>query len=255
MNSTKMKCVFVHGWGMNHAIWAPLLAHLPDTLEPVIVDLPGHGQKSEQSFQSIDELVEDLSNTLDQPAIWVAWSLGGLAVMQLALKQPEKVSAMVLVACNPCFVQREDWACAMPASVFDDFAQQLELDFSGTIRRFLSLQVKGSESGRQLLRQLRQDVLEQPAANIQALRSGLELLKTVDLRSQLNTMAMPVHWCLGGQDGLVKPGLEQQLALLQPQAQVSVFPKAAHAPFLSHRDEFVQLLATFVEEMYDTPSE
>ena len=140
----------------------------------------------------------------------------------------------------------------MPASVFDDFAQQLEMDFSGTICRFLSLQVKGSDSGRQLLRQLRQGVLEQPAANILALRSGLALLKTVDFRTQLNTLPMPVHWFLGDQDGLVKPCLKQQLAILQPMAQVTVFPKAAHAPFLSHRDQFVQQLATFVEEIYDT---
>ncbi|MCW8956836.1 MAG: pimeloyl-ACP methyl ester esterase BioH [Gammaproteobacteria bacterium] len=250
-----MKCVFVHGWGMNHAIWAPLLEQLPETLEPMVIDLPGHGQKSEQSFTSLAELVDELSGAVAEPAIWVAWSLGGLAVLQLALQQPEKVSGIVLLACNPCFVQRDDWPCAMPASVFDDFAQQLEMDFSGTIRRFLSLQVKGSESGRQLLRQLRQGVLEQPPANIQALRSGLELLKTVDLRAELKTLAMPVHWYLGGQDGLVKSSLKQQLAILQPQARVTVFPKAAHAPFLSHLDQFIQELATFVEEIYDTPCE
>lgn len=255
MNSTKIKCVFVHGWGMNHAVWAPMLEQLPEILEPVVIDLPGHGQRAQETFQSLGELVDDLSNVVDEPALWVAWSLGGLAVMQLALQQPEKVSGIVLLACSPCFVQRDDWNCAMPASVFDNFAQELEMDFSGTIRRFLSLQVKGSESGRQLLRQLRQGVLEQPAANIQALRSGLELLKTVDIRAELKTMTMPVHWYLGGQDGLVKSSLKQQLAILQPRARVTVFPKAAHAPFLSHRDQFIQALATFVEEIYDSTSE
>lgn len=255
MNSTKIKCVLVHGWGMNHAVWGPLREQLPKSLEPVIIDLPGHGQRAEESFQSLGELVDDLSNAVDEPAIWVAWSLAGLAVMQLAIEQPEKVRGMVLVSSTPCFVQREDWTCAMPATVFDDFAKELEMDFSGTIRRFLSLQVKGSDSGRQLLRQLRQSVLKQPAANIQALRSGLALLKSVDLRAELTAISMPVHWFLGGQDGLVKSSLKQQLAILQPQAQVTVFAKAAHAPFLSHMDQFIRQLATFVEEIYDTPYE
>ncbi|MFW2371552.1 MAG: pimeloyl-ACP methyl ester esterase BioH [Gammaproteobacteria bacterium] len=255
MNSTKIKCVFVHGWGMNHAIWSPLLEQLPETLEPVVIDLPGHGLRTQESFQSLDELVDDLSGLIDEPAIWVAWSLGGLAVMQLALQQPKKFLGLVLLASSPCFVQRDDWPCAMPASVFDDFAQQLEMDFSGTIQRFLSLQVRGSESGRQLLRQLRKDVLEQPAANIQALRSGLELLKTVDLRAELKAISTPVHWYLGGQDGLVKSSLVDQLTYLQPQAKVTVFQKAAHAPFLSHSEQFIQQLTTFVEEIYDTSRE
>lgn len=255
MNSIKIKCVFVHGWGMNHAIWTPLLEQLPDILDPVVIDLPGHGQKADETFHSLAELVDALSESVTEPAIWVAWSLAGLAVLQLALEQPEKVSGMMLVATNPCFVQREGWNCAMPASVFDNFAEELERDFSGTIRRFLSLQVKGSESGRQLLRQLRQGVLEQPAANIQALRSGLELLKTVDLRKQLNQISMPVHWFLGGQDGLVKASLLDQLVNLQPRATVTIFPKAAHAPFLSHMDQFIQEMAAFVEEIYGTPSE
>ena len=129
------------------------------------------------------------------------------------------------------------------------------MDFSGTIRRFLSLQVKGSDSGRQLLRQLRQRVLEQPAANILALRGGLALLKTVDLRAQLKDLPMPVHWILGDQDGLVKPCLKSQLAILQPRARVTVFAKAAHAPFLSHREQFIQQLAAFVEEIYGTTNE
>ena len=249
MSAKPVKCVFVHGWGMNREIWHPLLERMPEVIEPMTIDLPGHGQNAGQSFQSLDDLVEALASEVDEPAIWVGWSLGGLAVTQLALRCPEKARALMLVASSPCFVQKPGWDSGMGAEVFDDFSNQLEQDFSGTIQRFLSLQVRGSESGRQLLRELRKKVLAQPAADILALRSGLSILKSIDLRAELKDLNMPVSWVLGGQDGLVKADLESELKLLATNIESRVYPKAAHAPFLSHLEEFSEQLVAFVNRV------
>ena len=249
MSAKPVKCVFVHGWGMNREIWQPLLERMPEVVESRAIDLPGHGQNAGQSFQSLDDLVEALASEVDEPAIWVGWSLGGLAVTQLALRYPEKARALMLVASSPCFVQKPGWDSGMGAEVFDDFSNQLEQDFSGTIQRFLSLQVRGSESGRQLLRELRKKVLAQPAANILALRSGLSILKSIDLRAELKDLNMPVSWVLGGQDGLVKADLESELKLLATNIESRVYPKAAHAPFLSHLEEFSEQLVAFVNRV------
>jgi pimeloyl-[acyl-carrier protein] methyl ester esterase len=247
MATKKIKCVFVHGWGMNRAIWQPVLDTLPDWVEQVAVDLPGHGSMADGSFETLDDLVQALDQSVKEPAVWIAWSLGGLAVMQLALQKPQKVQAMMLVSSSPCFVQKQDWPTGMKADVFDDFANELEKDFSGTIRRFLSLQVRGSDSGRVILRSLRKEVLAQPAANIEALRSGLNLLKNVDLRCKLAQLDMPVCWSLGERDGLVKSSLASELKKLMPDAEVNVFNQAAHAPFLSHLPEFNKQLIKFVK--------
>ncbi|MCW9013833.1 MAG: pimeloyl-ACP methyl ester esterase BioH [Gammaproteobacteria bacterium] len=249
MSAKKVNCVFVHGWGMNREVWQPLLDSLPEWIIPLAIDLPGHGQNAATGFQTLDDLVAALNNRVDDAAIWIGWSLGGLAVAQLALQYPEKVNAIMLVSSSPCFVQKKDWSSGMPASIFDEFSTQLEEDFSGTIQRFLSLQVRGSASGRQLLRSLRKKILAQPAANIDALRSGLQVLKNTDLRTHLSGVNMPVSWVLGGQDGLVKAELAQQLEQLVPGVATHVFEKAAHAPFLSHLEEFREQLIAFTKRV------
>lgn len=237
---------------MNHRIWQPLLEVLPDWIEPLCVDLPGHGERAADEFESLDELVEALVDTNAEPALWVGWSLGGLVVAELARRYPEKVQALMLVSSTPHFIERPGWGCGMPESVFDLFANDMEADFSGTIQRFLALQVRGSESGRQLLRHLRQQLLACPQPNKNALRAGLQVLKSTDLREQLAELTMPVQWLLGGRDTLVNVALSHELENITPQADVTVIEKSAHAPFLSHIEEFCDSLIGFADKIDDS---
>lgn len=249
MAQAALSCVFVHGWGMNQAIWQPVLERLPGWIDPIVIDLPGHGLAADGCFNHLQDLVDMLGDVTNSPSLWIGWSLGGLPVMQLALQRPQLIKGMMLVASSPCFVMRSDWHCGMRESVFDGFGAELATDFSGTIKRFLSLQVKGSESGRQILKQLRANVLNMPAANPRALMAGLQVLKQIDLRTRLVDIHSPVYWLLGEHDGLVQSSLAEELAHLMPDANVKVQKKAAHAPFLSHVDEFVQQLKHFAETL------
>lgn len=249
MSLVKIKCVFVHGWGMNQAIWQPVVDSLPDWIEPVCIDLPGHGTNVQSGFLTLSDLVEACAEMVNEPAYWVGWSLGGMVVSQLALDYPEKVKAIMLVANSPCFIYKEDWLYGMKAVVFDEFAASLENNFIETIQRFLSLQVQGSESGRQILRQLRKKILAMPPANVQALEAGLKLLKTVDIRDQLINLKMPVIWILGDKDALVKVSLAGVLQKYNSQIEIVVIEKAAHAPFLSHLDQFSEKLISSVKKV------
>lgn len=230
-------------------VWQPLLEQLPEWIEAICIDLPGHGVASQKSFETLEDLSAALVPYTEQPAIWVGWSLGGLAVLQLALKYPERVKGLLLTASSPCFVRKPGWSCAMHEDIFTGFADELEKDFSGTIRRFLSLQVRGSESGRKVLKTLRQKILAQPPANIAALRAGLSVLKTADLSSQLEQLAMPVSWVLGERDTLISAALVEQLKLLSPQSEITLYEHAAHAPFLSHLERFSEQLISFVKDI------
>lgn len=238
----KVTCLFVHGWGMNHTIWQPVLEQLPEWIEAVAMDLPGHGQRTAEVFSDLKSLTNDLKQQCikfkkpGQPLVLVGWSLGGLPCLQLCIDQAAEVEALMLVSSNPCFVSRQRGDSGIDGEIFNQFSQSLKKDFSGTIRRFLSLQVKGSESGREILRGLRDKILHQPQPNEASLDAGLEILKQVDLRDQLEKIKQPVSWLLGGQDGLVKAQLSETLS------GVTVIDKAGHAPFLSHTDKFIQQL-------------
>ena len=92
-------------------------------------------------------------------------------------------------------------------------------------------------------------MMAMPAANIQALQAGLNLLKTIDLRKQMVNLSMPVDWILGNKDTLVKPSLAKELQQSELQMDVTVIDKAAHAPFLSHLEQFSEQLIKSLEKV------
>jgi len=255
----KVSCVFVHGWGMNSAVWQPVLEKLPGWVGASVIDLPGHGQRTGEVFADLPSLSLDLQTQCEkikitgQPLVLVGWSLGGLPCLQLGIEQSKVFDALVLVSSNPCFVNRENWLYGIDGEVFNQFAESLKKDFSGTIRRFLSLQVKGSDSGREILRSLREKILQQPQPNAMSLDAGLAILQQVDLRDQLAKIQQPINWILGGQDGLVKAGLADVLndtkEMNAMKNNVSVFEKAGHAPFLSHTDAFIEQLLLHIKNI------
>jgi len=248
----RVSCLFVHGWGMNHTVWQPVLKKLPDWIDAELIDLPGHGRRCDESFNSLRNLTDDLARFCksvkkdNQPLVLIGWSLGGLPCVQVAIEHPQSVDALMLVSSNPCFVTQDDWLYGVDAQVFEQFAESLKADFSGTIRRFLSLQVKGSESGRIILRNLREKVLQQAQPSETSLDAGLDVLMQTDLRNQLTDISQPVCWGLGGQDGLVSAGLSRALKKIMAKSEVKIYSKAGHAPFLSHTDEFVLQLVGFI---------
>ena len=247
INKGKVTCVFVHGWAMNSAVWQPCFDLLPDWMDVIQVDLPGHGTMANVKAESINDYVQALAALVNRPVIWVGWSLGGLAVLQLAKDYPERVAGLFMVATNPCFVQKEGWSCAVEKNVFELFADALEKDTDATIKRFLALQVKGSGVTMSTVRELQQSLQQRGRASIDALRSGLDILATSDLRIELPYMNCPVTWLLGGRDVLVPVSLAGALKTLQPNIKNIVEKEAAHARFISHPENFASALIDFAE--------
>jgi pimeloyl-[acyl-carrier protein] methyl ester esterase len=240
-------CVFVHGWAMNSAVWETCIKQLPDWINVVLVDLPGHGSMAQVSASTLDDYVHTLVPLVHRPVLWVGWSLGGLAVLRLAELYPQRVAAAMLVATNPCFVSQENWPCAVDRSVFELFAHDLNAQQEKTIRRFLALQVKGLPDAMSVVRQLQQSISQRGQASMQALNTGLDILLDSDLRSALRHIDSPLHWLLGAKDSLVPGSLAAVLEQDYAQQNVTLHPATSHAPFISESDFFVEQLVTLAQ--------
>jgi len=235
---------------MNSAVWDSFINQLPDFIEPLCIDLPGHGQFNQLGFESLQDLVDHLllhaDKRLTGPAIWVGWSLGALPVLALARQQPEKVRALCLLASNPCFVVRADWQAAVEESVFDLFADNLQQNIEKTLQRFLSLQVRGMAESRDVLRLLRAAIVGQGLPSSAALASGLAVLKSTDLRATLGALAVPQYWLLGEHDSLVPAALNDYLGV-QAGVKSHIIDGAAHLPFVSHPEDVMQQLLSIID--------
>lgn len=242
--------VLLHGWAMHGGVWDELTTHLSANFTLHVVDLPGHGlspSTDHLSLPGISEAVfEAVMPRLSQPAIWLGWSLGGLVVMQIALDHREWINKLVLTATSPCFSKQDDWHVAIDADVLAMFATQLAEDFASTLQRFLALQVKGSEHARQALRELKARMLSVAQPEQNALAAGLVILENTDLKQRLVELTMPVMLVAGAQDMLVPQAAIPKVAGMLPNAQYRIIESAGHAPFISHPQQFNQILDTFI---------
>jgi pimeloyl-[acyl-carrier protein] methyl ester esterase len=98
------------------------------------------------------------------------------------------------------------------------------------------------------LLQLKQHLLAMAEPSRKSLRSGLALLREMDLREQAGNLEQPVLLIGGEQDRLVSPRALPRISSLFRDARVEVIADAGHAPFVSQPEKFVQLVEAFCDE-------
>ena len=113
---------------------------------------------------------------------------------------------------------------------------------------FLALQVTGDSRARQTLKELKQCILEQPEPEAAALETGLEILRTADLRSLATQLKQPVLLIGGEKDRLVSPAALHNVAALLSRCQLEIIPAAGHAPFISKPEAFLKLVKAYCEQ-------
>lgn len=238
----------VHGWGTHGGIWEPMRDGLASSHRLFLPDLPGHGRSRERHAPDLESLMSSLLEIVPERAVWVGWSLGGLAALAIARRAPAHVKALVLIAVTPCFVQANGWPCAMAEGTLAEFARGLSADYRATLSRFLSLQLGTDESARALLRSLRASLFAHGDPSPEGLRAGLDILRTTDLRSDLAAIDMPVLVIHGGRDRIAPVQAAESMAAQLPQAELVVIDDAGHAPHLSHGPA---VLSQFVRFLHD----
>ncbi|MBD2824091.1 pimeloyl-ACP methyl ester esterase BioH [Xenorhabdus szentirmaii] len=240
--------VMLHGWGLNAEVWRSVETQLASHFRLHLVDLPGYGRSQSYSALSLVEMADTVWQQAPENALWLGWSLGGLVASQIALDHPENIAGLITVASSPKFSADEDWPGIKP-EVLNAFEYQLSTDFQKTVERFLALQTLGTESARQDARILKSVILNQPMPSVEVLNAGLEILRTVDLRAELSQLQLPFLRLYGYLDGLVPRKIAQRLDNEWPGTHSAIIRNAAHAPFISHPDEFIEALINFSERM------
>lgn len=80
-------------------------------------------------------------------------------------------------------------------------------------------------------------------ASMHALADGLAILASSDFTQQ--PLTQPTQWLLGRLDKLIPVSLAEALPALG-YTQIDVLPNAAHMPFITHPELFMQTLRAFL---------
>lgn len=234
----------IHGWGLDSAVWQPLLAALAQRFRVHLVDLPGYGQAPDDSAD-FTHTAQALIDALPHPVTLCGWSLGAMLALRAARLAPEHISGLILVGATASFTQRTDWPAAQPPEVVDSFAASVRLEPQQTRQRFIALLSQGDSQARAIGRTLVAGQRQGPTPDAETLSRGLKWLREVDLRPLLPAVTARSLLIHGENDSLNPLAAAQCLSEILLNARLEVFAAAGHAPFLNDPERFVRLLDDF----------
>ena len=100
-DDSKPVIMFIHGASMDHTIWAlqgRYFAHHGYSV--LAIDLPGHGASEGPALESIEEMADWITSTINatgkRPVILVGHSMGAIIALETAAQNSEKITAIAL---------------------------------------------------------------------------------------------------------------------------------------------------------------
>jgi pimeloyl-ACP methyl ester carboxylesterase len=94
--------VLVHGFPLDHRIWADQLAALSASNRVIAVDLKGFGKSSSTEAFTIDSMADELAEFMQKvgatPGVLAGLSMGGYIALSLAARHPELLKGLMIVS-------------------------------------------------------------------------------------------------------------------------------------------------------------
>jgi pimeloyl-[acyl-carrier protein] methyl ester esterase len=245
----QLPLVMLHGWGMNLRVFDLLREDLA-ARETWAIDLPGHGRSPWwPEATDFEEQVRVVLAVLPPRCILVGWSFGAKLSMAIAVREPQRIAALVLLSASPKFARSTDWPHGMEAQALRAFRVVLEQDWQQTLSDFIALQLRGSRNAEAAQQVIEAALAGQGAPHRDALIAGMALLDSVDLRPLVPRIAQPTLIVVGQNDRVTLPGATRWLAAALPDARFIEVSRAGHAPFVSHHEEVAAAMRAFLAEL------
>ncbi len=237
--------VFLPGWGFSAKIWSVIAAEFAKyTIK--YVDFPKIGNLPFNQ-QTLEQVIDELQTGIPDDSIVIAWSLGGTLAIQLAASYPHKVSRLVTVGATPKFAadEQEDWI-GIPAHDLAQFKQQAEADLPLLLKKFTA-KISYPHLKSDVQATLRQYLLDADTIK-EHFYYYLNALVQCDCRQVYQTLTLPMLHIFGEQDAILSSGSAENIANLNAKAKIVNLNNAGHAPFLTHKNEFVKTIYEFINE-------
>jgi pimeloyl-[acyl-carrier protein] methyl ester esterase len=216
-------------------------------VESWAIDLPGHGRSPWHPARAdFESQLEDVLAALPARCVLLGWSLGGKLAMEIARRHGALVAGLVLVSSTPRFAQSADWPHGMDAGELEAFSGLVDQDWRQTLSDFVWLQLRGSRNAAVTQQRVEEALATHGAPHPDALRRDLDLLGATDLRSRVPQINQPTLAIAGQNDRVTPAAATRWIAATLRDARYAEIPRAGHASFVSHTDEFVAIVRPFL---------
>lgn len=245
------RLVLLPGWGFDGRIFSDLTAVLTEQYNRQItmLDLPDYDEgKNITAKSGLDATIEPLLPMVTANTVLVGWSLGGMAAIRMAVKSMHAVSAVVLLASTPCFVNKQDWPHGIDKWQIDRMSEQLQTTagLQKVLRDFSTIVAMGDVSPKETAAKLNKLVIADDT-NRRRLLQGLDILGNSDLRGDIRRLTCRVIMLLAENDRLIANTTGAATRALCPSLELDYIPRTGHAPFISELHKTVAVLNQYLD--------
>lgn len=217
--------LLVHGAGGSRLQWEPFVRHLPPAYQPVLVELPGHGDSDDVVSASLNDAVRFLlgviaRHELPTPLWCVGHSAGGLIALGLALQAPERVAGLCMLASSACLRLHPDFVAQAREGCFDQ-----ELARGGFARSELTHY---------------HDLVHRDLCRMRLGPSSMFDAGELDLRDKLEKLTVPLLAIGAEFDRIVSPRHSRVLATRVPRGSFVMMSNVGHYLQLESPDKVVE---------------
>lgn len=236
--------VFCNSLGSDFRIWQEVAPFLLDRFRVVVYDKRGHGlSDAPPAPYSIDDHADDLLALLDslgiRSAALVGLSVGGMIAQRIAVREPARVSALVLCCTAAKIGTVQSWAERIATVEKHGIAAIAE----GVLERWFTPAFREGRADecagwRNMLVRTPRDGYAGTCAAI----------RDADLTPDAGLIAVPTLCVAGDQDGSTPPDLVRGTAELIPGATFHVINGAGHIPCVERPMELTALIQGHFKE-------
>ncbi|MCG7337205.1 alpha/beta fold hydrolase [Sporosarcina sp. ACRSM] len=239
--------VFIHGVGLDHAMWEQQVNRLSEQYRVIVYDMIGHGGSSHPPGPySLSQYVEQLASLVDglrlEKIHLVGFSMGGMVAQGFALTHPEKMKTL---------------------TIMNAVANRTEMQRQAILARVEEVRTNGPQSTIEpaIQRWFTSDYLEGQGEVVNGIRTRLQtnnpasyiaaytLFATADqeLWDKLDRITVPTLVITGEEDVGSTPEMAQQIHEKITDSELLIVPAMRHMLPVERPDIVNEAIHSFIE--------
>ncbi len=230
--------VMLHGAGGSSQTWLSQINLLPDGINVLALDLPGHGETEGPVKETLHEyslwVTEILEIFLRFPVFLMGHSMGGAIALDAAISRPDWFKGLILAATGARL------------RVAPPFLEGLDRDFEGTVDT-IARYAYAPDADPVMVREGASLI---KAAGQHAVLGDFSACNRFDRRGDLGSIRKPCLIVCGDRDQLTPPPLSESLHASIPGSELKILPGAGHMVMIERFKEFNQSVLAFVQKTH-----
>ena len=247
-------CLVMHGGlGIDHQLSRPVTERLAGRLRLVFYDHRGNGRSGRPPLETLtmEQLADDadaLARHLGAgPVLVLGWSYGGFVAQELAVRHPERVAGLVLVATTPGQLgadelPEEEQGPPPPPELASPMRHPVvgDEEFAAIMREVVSYMVHRADPAELA------PALDRTVFHAAAWRRSMEVLAGWSVVDRLGQVRAPTLVLAGRHDVLSSPPQADRIASRIPGAERVVLDHSGHALMFDEPDRFLAVVGDWL---------